>query len=316
MSFTAFAVAPSQNVGTQNDATGAFHVGAHAFSKAYNCPWRKYDNSVSTDRTRKNFYDAIDQACPAGLELFAYFGHGIKNGLPSPHVYSDKHLDELVEVLRPKISKPFVAVLYACSSGAAGGLSGKLREKFGGDVWVYGHTSVGHSFMNPDVSEEATDKSPGYRTFYPYGSDLRAAWAEALKFTDLWMRFPLLTDDLTAAWVNSRRLLGTWEVTGNGSAAQLYEFDTAGTGWTDASGNNFYDSPSGTVKALDPKKRTSVLDRGTWEINEQVAVKWASGAAESWPLPLKAVGQTVNTAGSVLTAKRLTHTLGHGKLQG
>jgi hypothetical protein len=313
---TAFAIAPSQNVGTQNDATGAFHVGAHAFSKAYNCPWRKYDNSLSYDKTRKAFFDAIQQACPGGLELFAYFGHGIKNALPSPHVDTEAHLDQLVEVLKPKIAKPFVAVLYACSSGMAGGLSGKLREKLGPDVWVYAHTSVGHSFMNPDVSEEASANSPTYRTFYPYGTDLRAAWAEALKYTDLWMRFPLLTDDLTAAWVNSRRLLGTWEVTGGGSPPELYEFDTPGTGWTDASGADFYGPPTGTVKAVDPKNRRNVIDQGTWEVNGQVTVTWPSGATESWPLPLRVAGQQVAAAGSLLTAKRLVHTLGHGKLQG
>ena len=44
---------------------------------------------------------------------------------------------------------------------------------------MYGHTSVGHSFMNPDVSEEASGNSPSWRQLYPYGSDLRAAWAEA-----------------------------------------------------------------------------------------------------------------------------------------
>jgi hypothetical protein len=312
--FSAFAIAPLQNTGTDNDATGAFHVGAHAFARTYNCPWRTYDNSQSYAKTKQTFYDTIDRFCPPGLELFAYFGHGIKNGLPSPHV-GENDLDDLVAVLRPKIAKPFVAVLYACSSGMAGGLTGKLREKLGGDVWVYGHTSVGHSFMNPDVSEEADNNSPSFRTFYPYGTDLRAAWAEALKYTDLWARFPLLTDDLTAAHVNSRRLLGSWEVTGNGSPA-VYDFDTSGAGWTDSSERGFYDPPTGTVKELDPKNRRNVLDEGAWEINDAVTVTWESGATESWPLPLRAVGQTINAAGSLLTAKRLAHTLGHGRLQG
>jgi hypothetical protein len=313
-SFTAFAIAPSQNTGTQHDAAGAFHPGAQKFAAAYNAPWRTFENVGARKTVQKNFYDTIDKYCPAGIDLFAYFGHGIVDGLPSPHI-GLAELDDFVRVLLPKVSKPFVAVLYACSAGAANGFSGKLREKLGADVWVYAHTSVGHSYMNPDVSEEMADNSPSYRLLYPYGSDLRAAWTEALHYTDLWLRFPLLYNAALNAEVNARRLLGSWEITGAG-AARVYVFDNSGTSWTQTSGVELDAPPSGTVMAFDPKKRTSTIDQGTWDITDRVNVKWKGGVTESWPLPLKTVGQQFTSGVTTQTAKRLTHTLGHGRLQG
>ncbi len=315
MSVTAFAIAAGQNTGDQHDATGAFIPGAHKFAKAYGCPWRSFDNTGSNATVRKRFYDTIDTYCPAGLSLFAYFGHGIGKGLASAHVYTE-HLDDLLKVLKPKISYPFFAVLYACSSGKADGFTGKLREKFGGDaVWVYGHTTAGHSFMNPDVSEEATGNSPTWRMLYPVGSELRSPWAEALKYTDLWARFPMMDDGPIAAEVNARRLLGTWEVKGSGPALH-YVFDTAYTAWTQDSGRDYDAPPTGTVKATDAKNKASAVDKGTWTITDRVTVTWESGPTEFWALPLRVVGQQGLSAGSTFTAKRLSHTLGHGQLQG
>jgi hypothetical protein len=313
-SFKTFAIAPSQNTGTQHDANGAFHPGAQKFAAAYNSPWRTYENSGSAKKVKQNFYDAIDQFCPSSIDLFAYFGHGIPSGLPSPHIY-EADIDDFVQVLAPKMSKPFVCVLYACSSGAANGFSTKLREKLGGDVWVYGHTTVGHSYMNPDVSEVMADNTPAYQLLYPYGSDMRAAWSEALHYTDLWLRYPLLYKRALDAEVNARRLLGTWEVSGAG-AARIYEFDNPGTAWNQNSDVDIDAPPSGTVRAVDPKKRSSLIDQGTWEITDRVNVKWRGGGMEFWPLPLKAVGQQFTAGVTTQTAKRLNHTLGHGRLQG
>ncbi|GEM_PF-1939331 len=319
-SITAFAIAPGHNSGGKNDATGAFLPGAQKFGTAYNCPWRQFDNTGAVKTVRQRFYDTIDTFCPSGLDLFAYFGHGIPQGLASAHIYEadgyGHHLDDLLAVLQPKISKPFVAVLYACSAGSAQGFTGKLRAKLGGDVWVYGHTTAGHSFLNPDVSEEASDNSPTWRMLYPSGSELRAAWADALRYTDLWLRFPMLDDDDIYAEVNARRLLGTWEVNKSGAISH-YVFDELYTTWIVDSGQDINDPPSGIVQAVDPKKRSSVLDHGAWAIGDELYINWNSGSAETWPLPLRLVGQQ-GTAGTVpLSAKRLRHSEGHGsKLQG
>lgn len=264
MSITAFAIAAGQNTGDKHDATGAFIPGASKFGKAFNCPWRSFDNTGTNTVVRKRFLDTIETQCPGGTNYFAYFGHGYTKGLGSAHLSNDQ-LDDLVKVLTPKISKPLVVALFACSCGVAQGFSGKLREKLGSEVWVYGHTSVGHSFLNPDVSEEASCNSPSYRLFYPYGTELRGPWAEAIKYTDLWLRFPLLEDATLNAEVNSRRLLGTWEITGSG-ATQHYEFDTSYNVWTMDSGRAIDEPPAGTVKAFDPKKPKTAVDQGTWPL--------------------------------------------------
>lgn len=314
MSFNAFAIAPSQNKDGKHDATGAFHPGAQKFAKAFNCPWREFDNSGSGAATRKSFLDTITTFCPASLELFAYFGHGYKNGLGSAHI-GDAQLDDFIKVLRPKLSTSSVVVLYACSSGKEGGFTGKIREKLGGTVWVYGHTTVGHAFMNPDVSEEASSNSPSHRLFYPLGHELRAAWAEALKYTDLWLRFPLLYDADLEAEVNARRLLGTWEVNVGGTIRR-YEFDNAGTTWGVTSGREIDAPPDGTVKAFESKSKKTAVGQGTWHVKDRVTILWDTGATETWPLPLHAIGQTGMAGGVPLTAKRISHTIGHGKLQG
>jgi hypothetical protein len=315
MSITAFAVAAGQNTGDKNDATGAFLPGAQQFAKAYGCAWRQFDNSGEDHaQVRKRFYDTIETNCPGGTNLFAYFGHGIAAGLPSPNVYGGD-LDDLLKVLGPKISRPFVAVLYACSAGSAGGFTGKLREKLGDSAWVYGHTTAGHSFLNPDVSEEAACNSPTFRALYPSGAELRGPWAEALKYTDLWLRFPLLEDAAIAAEVNARRLLGEWEVTVSG-APRRCAFDQPYEAWTLTSGRDIDKAPSGTVKVANPKKTSSALEEGTWEITSQLTVTWNSGATEVWQLPLRLAGQQGTAGGSQLTARRLGHSLGHGKIQG
>lgn len=314
MPITAFAIAAGQNTGGKNDATGAFLPAAQKFGGAYNCPWRHFDNSGAGGVVRKRFFDTIETACPGGTNLFAYFGHGIKGGLPSANVYGDD-IDALLEVLRPKIVKPLVVVLYACSAGMPQGFSGKLRSKLGDEVWVYAHMTVGHTFSNPDVSEEASGNSPTFRTLYGSGSPLRGPWAEALRYSDLWLRFPLMEDADIDAELNARRLLGTWEVRSAGAVRRCL-FDSPVQAWTLQSGGDINAKPAGTVTAVDPKKPSSVLDRGTWKITDQVSVSWSSGSTESWPLPLSVFGQQSTGSGGVLNASRISHPASHGTLQG
>jgi hypothetical protein len=313
MGINAFAIAAGQNTGGKNDATGAFLPGAQKFGAAYNCPWRQFDNIGAARDVRNRFFDTINTYCPGGTNLFAYFGHGIPGGLPSASLYGD-NLDDFVKVLLPKIAKPFVAVLYACSSGSPQGFSGKLRSKIGGDVWVYGHTSVGHTFNNPDVSEEASGNSPTFQLLYS-GAELRGPWAEALKYTDLWLRFPFMDLDDIDAEVNARRLLGNWEVRSPAGVRQ-YVFETVYQAWNLESGRDIAETPSGTVKAFDPKNQSTAVDRGTWEITDELSVDWDSGTNEIWPLPLRIVGQQSSGDSGQLTARRTSHPSAFGKLQG
>ena len=313
-SFTAFAIAPSQNTGTQHDANGAFHPGAQKFANAYNAPWRTFENTGKRAKVQQNFYDTIDQFCPAGIDLFAYFGHGIPSGLPSPHIY-ESDLDDLVRVLLPKVSKPFVCVLYACSAGAANGFSGKLREKLGSDVWVYAHTTVGHSYMNPDVSEEMADNTPSYRLLYPYGSDLRAAWSEALHYTDLWLRYPLLYDRALAAEVNARRLLGSWEVTGAGAARHLRVRHT-GRGVEPELGCGHRRRPGGHGQGGRPEAANDGDRPGNVGHHRPREREVEGRRVGIMAVAVEGGRPAVHMGVTTQTAKRLNHAMGHGTLQG
>jgi len=46
------------------------------------------------------------------------------------------------------------------------------------------------------------------------------------------------------------------------------------------------------------------------------ASRWTAGKDEDWDLPLRAVGQLGTAGGLPVTAKRLDHSKGHGKIQG
>jgi hypothetical protein len=315
MEITAFAIAAGQNTGGHNDATGAFLPAAKRFGQAYRCPWKQFDNIGDTGTVRKRFLNTIETHCPGGTNFFAYFGHGISGGMASAHIY-EKQLDDFLSLLKPKLATQSVVVLYACSSGKEGGFTGKLRNQLGSDTWVYGHSSVGHTFRNPDVTEEATNNSPTFRMLYPLGSALRSPWAEALSYTDLWLRFPWLTDEAIDAEVNARRLLGKWEVTISGKPARHYLFDSVYETWTMDSGRDIDDTPHGTVKAFAPSDPSKAVDTGLWELGTGLGMDWDSGANESWQLPLSTVGQQGSADGVPLSARRLSHPATHGKIQG
>ncbi len=323
----AFAIAAGQNSGGDHphDATGAFIPGAQHFGKAYACHWWTFDNLGANNVVRKRFFDAIDQHCPGGTNLFAYFGHGIPKGMASAHCY-EEHLDQFLEVLRPKISFPFAAVLYACSAGKENSYTGKLREKLGGDVRVFGHTTAGHAFMNPDVSKEDSGSSPSYSKIHPYGTDLRAAWAEGLKYSDLWLRFPLLSDDQISAELYARRLMGKWEVRTDEDGVYTYQFDWAHGDWSLTPGTDPRPSldalPSGKLVATDSKNPKGSSYDATWYFTStSLQINWTTGTIETWPLPLKAVAQ-MGTAqrqsgDTYLTkAKRISRPQKLGHLQG
>src|SRR5262249_54307696 len=76
-----------------HDANGAFRPGAQAFKKVHDIPqdiyyfdWRDKDADL-----RRRILDKLTTVpCddPDGLDVVAYFGHGISRGLPSAGFYS------------------------------------------------------------------------------------------------------------------------------------------------------------------------------------------------------------------------------------
>lgn len=297
MSYTVFAVTPTSNSDNKCDATGAFIPGAQRFANAFGGSYRSFDNS-GTD-VKKNFLNTIDDG-PGSLDVFAYFGHGWKSQLGSAHIYTEADMTELAEVLKKKMKPDGVVVLYACWAGFEGGFSTKLLEKMGSGIWIYGHTSLGHSFANPEVSEVQQVRSPRYRRLFQ-GSDLFAAWAESLRHTDMWLRFPIMWDTYIERELNAIRLLGKWKLPNS----KNYAFE-----WSKANGK--YD----TLDSINQNPKGSVKDdggrKGTWTLSEKLEIAWDTHEFETWPSPIRPLAQPVN--GAVGYAKRLSHTVA-GKSQ-
>jgi hypothetical protein len=305
MGYNVHAVAAGTDT-KQSDARGAFIPGAQKFANALGGSYRTFDNSKNA---RRNFLDKVNEG-QNGLDVFAYFGHGWKTQLGSADIFTDEHLTEFADVLRPKMKPNAAVVLYACWSGIENGFTKLLQEKLGSGIWVYGHTTAGHSFMNPDVSEMQPSYSPNYSLYYPIGHDLRAAWADALKYSDMWIRFPIMWQDFITLELYAVRLLGQWRV-GQGNSSPVYEFKWERNNRSFESLSDINAYPAGTVKTLGASTRM-----GLWTIQDQgVVVNWNDGATELWPLPLRSQGTQVNIGNQVISATRIKRNL-PGKLQG
>lgn len=163
MAYQVFAVTPATNSDDKCDATGAFLPGAQRFANAYNGAFKSFNNVGS--QVKKNFLQTIKDG-PGSLDIFAYFGHGYKTQLGSAKIYTDQDLEDFAAVLKEKLKPSATVVLYACWAGIEGGFSTKLQEKIGPGVWVYGHTTLGHSYANPDVSEVQQSRSPRFRRLF------------------------------------------------------------------------------------------------------------------------------------------------------
>jgi hypothetical protein len=299
MVYQAFAVTPATNSDDKCDATGAFIPGAQRFATTYNGSFKTFE--ISGSQVKRNFLQTIKDG-PGSLDIFAYFGHGWKTQLESAKIYTDQDIEDFAAVLKDKMKSDAVIVLYACWAGFEGGFSTKLQEKVGRGIWVYGHTTKGHSFANPDVSEVQQSRSPRFRRLFA-GSDLTAAWADSLLYTDMWLRFPIMWDMYIERELNAIRLLGKWKVPGS----RTYIFD-----WSKANGT--YDS----LDSLNQNPRGTVRDdtsgrNGTWMIGEALEISWGLGDVEKWPMPLKPNAQSV--PGSSGFATRLSRIM-PGKRQG
>jgi hypothetical protein len=299
LSYQTYAVAAGINKDGKGDATGAFIPGAQKFSRINGGSYKVFENGGNG---KKNFLDAVSAGLSC-LDFFAYFGHGwesttdfIHGQLGSAGIISDTDLDEFAAILKTKITDTATIALYACWAGKENGLTTRLQRKLGGNVWIYGHTCAGHSFMNPAVSEVNT---MAYRKMYPYGDDLYSAWAEALQYTDLWARFPMLIDSDIARELYAIRLSGKWRV-GAGSTSKTYQFEwKPSTGTYDES--NIAIWPSGAVTQVGTK------NRGTWAIDDVMQVFWEDGTEETWELPLNAKLEKIKIGTQSATAVRTSH---------
>lgn len=171
-----------------HDATGAFQPGARTFAHLNGLsPPILFDNSNHA-KARATIRDTILKA-PGLLDVVAYFGHGLHDSLPSAGI-SMPTIGEFAGAILCKAARAMCVVLYACSAGAPNGFASRLADLLPGTgAIVYGHDRSGHAYMNPYVTRF---RGGGY-VIAP-NDRLFGRWRRALATSDLWARFPFMTD--------------------------------------------------------------------------------------------------------------------------
>jgi len=266
------------------DCTGAFIPGARRIASAYGGGYATFHNAQSHEGARDDLIKAVNDM-PGGLDMFAYFGHGVKTQLGNMIWEADRQL--FADAIRAKLSDGASVMLYSCLAGQPGGVTEALRDLIGKRVWVYGHTTAKHSFLNPDISEAHNGAGARFRMIYDIiGSDLSAAWADALQFTDMWLRFPLMHYDDIKKELNAIRLVGTWSVPGQSD--YIFTWPIKNGSYTTE--DSLCVNPNGVVQ--DAVTR----ETGTWEIDDELIVTWSAVDKERWSMPVNPNGQMIKNA--------------------
>lgn len=202
------------SAGHGNDAKHVFRPGAECFKKINKIPQDifYFDHREKDALLRKQIINKIKTMyCHdgGGLDVIAYFGHGIPRGLPSCGFYSEGHhhhptneVVELAHAIAGKCKPQVKIILYACSAGKlphsfAGALASALAAK---NARVFGHTCVGHSFGNPFVT--VFEGSRMGRFVIGPGDPQWKAWCTAIRAGNsnnplkhpLWAQFPFMSD--------------------------------------------------------------------------------------------------------------------------
>ena len=184
--------------GHGNDAGGAFIPQSIRFSRARKAAGdvvesAGFDNSlVDQSKRRAAFLGLVDAAQP--FQALAYFGHGLRTGLPSAGV-SMAHVDAMASALARKASGSLAVVLYACSTAGApgadrdrldgdGGFADALRDRLGSlglTGHVDAHTIAGHTTVNRYTRRFVMGETTGGKFIVEPNSPLWAKWGERLK---------------------------------------------------------------------------------------------------------------------------------------
>lgn len=184
----ALVIHPAHNSAGRHDVTGAFAPGARTFCRIYGLAGpTSFDNTLADSARERGFIRALDSA-PHPLELLAYFGHGINNGLSSAGFSGRRDTQELATAIRNVAATNMTIMLYACS--AANNFAGPLAEGVGGGCRVYAHTTAGHTYSNPYVKV-----FPENRWVIAPEDSLWRNWTLKLRQTRLWAVFPFLTHE-------------------------------------------------------------------------------------------------------------------------
>jgi hypothetical protein len=197
------------------DSVHAFQPGARAFKKIHGIPqdifyfdWQEKDAVLRQKILNKIRTIPVDDN--DGLDVVAYFGHGIQHGLPSAGFYSTDHsgkptgqVQELASAIASVSKNEVRVVLYACSAGAlptsfAGALATALNSS---NAAVFGHTISGHTFGNPYVTVFTSSHvgryvvAPGSKNWHAWAKAIRAGNANDPTKHPLWAKFPFMSED-------------------------------------------------------------------------------------------------------------------------
>lgn len=188
--------AQSKNQEGRADASQVFIPNAERFAQFYGLgkPIFFDEHARGEEKVPEKIYRALDEA--RGLDVIAYFGHGLPHGLPSARMKWKDHV-EFAKHIQTASSGPCRVLLYACSAGQPGYFASTLQKDLGGSYMVVGHANAGHAVRNPNVTRFPA--APGQEYVIKPGSGLWRAWYCALACTyptgDLWMRFPFMTQN-------------------------------------------------------------------------------------------------------------------------
>lgn len=298
----AWAVTTKNNKANEMDCDFVFKPGAARVRDAYTGGYSEFSNGLSYPENKKDLLNVINNKIGGNLDFFAYFGHGYDTQLGG-HILTKNDVNELGDALKSKMKAGGSIAFYSCLAGSQAGLTTMLLNRIGLGVWIYGHTTSGHSFTNEAVSEVHNGDGLRFKLFQNVvGADLKAAWAESLARTDMWLRFPLMYHADIVKELNAIRLVGTWSVPGGGT----YTFN-----WPVKNGKY------STEESLCVNPQGSVRDRsgkvGDWEMDDELVLSWGGGSREYWSMPVDPKAQRIK--GAVGLAKRLSRG-SYGSVQG
>lgn len=175
------------NARNRHDATGAFIPGAQQFTRKHSLDppiWLNDRNDRSV------MIDGI--ASSRDLDVIAYFGHGLRSGLPSADIWW-KDLGPLANSIRIAAAPGCRVILYACTAGQEGCFANQLSKLLNFRFTIWGHTCAGHSFTNPYVTRYPHGPDPTPYLVDPHGP-LWAKWYRLIKGkSDIWTRYPFLS---------------------------------------------------------------------------------------------------------------------------
>lgn len=220
-------VAPMYNSVGKKDATGAFHVGVKQFSAFHGLDADKvtyyFDNSQHRKVVITDVLMEIECRRPKVFVAFCHgHAHGIQFGLRSPShpTYSqsvcDSSWDDFVCGLSSYVKNGFTApvvALYACSTGsdysdysckAPGSGDGSFADALRDNLCmrgasycsVFAHTTVGHSWYNPNIKRFDGHGSllgaTGAMMLAMPGTDAYRQAVKLLRSTDFAWRIPFM----------------------------------------------------------------------------------------------------------------------------